>query len=78
VRDNRSLDRLHGQILLDGVVAQIIDHGTRVVVHAAIGGTVLEVSFSPSAAARLDIDSGGPIRLAIAESDIHIVAALQP
>ncbi len=76
VRENRSLDRLSGQILLDGSVAQIIDHGTRVVIHAMIGGTVLEISLSPSAAARLDIELGGPIRLAIAESDVHIVAAL--
>jgi molybdate transport system ATP-binding protein len=76
VRENRPLDRLRSQILLDGGVTQIIDHGTRVVIHAAISGTGLEISLSPSAAARLDIEPGGPIRLAIAESDIHVVSAL--
>jgi molybdate transport system ATP-binding protein len=76
VRENRPIDRLSGQILLDGGVTQIVDHGTRVVVHAAIAGSGLEVSLSPSAAARLDIEPGGPIRLAIAESDIHVVPAL--
>ncbi|MDQ3549470.1 MAG: ABC transporter ATP-binding protein [Chloroflexota bacterium] len=76
VRENRPLDRLRGQLLFDGAVAQIIDHGTRVVVHAAINGTILEISLSPSAAARLDIEPGGPIQLAVAESDIHIVPAL--
>jgi ABC-type Fe3+/spermidine/putrescine transport system ATPase subunit len=76
VRENRPIDRLSGQILLDGGVTQIVDHGTRVVVHAAIAGSSLEVSLSPSAAARLDIEPGGPIRLAIAESDIHVVPAL--
>jgi hypothetical protein len=76
VRENRPIDRLSGQILLDGGVTQIVDHGTRVVIHAAIAGGSLEVGVSPSAAARLDITLGGPIRLAIAESDIHVVSAL--
>jgi len=78
VRENRPIDRLARQILLDGHVTQIIDHGTRVVIHAAINGAALEVSLSPSAAGRLDIEPGGPIRLAIAASDIHIVPALTP
>ncbi len=76
VRENRSLDRLRGQILLDGTVSQIVDHGTRVVIYTAIRGNQLEVSLSPSAAARLDIEIDGPIRLAVAESDIHIVPTL--
>ena len=76
VRENRPLDRLRGQTLLDGTVSQIVDHGTRVVIYVGLGGNMLEVSLSPSAAARLDIEIGGPIRLAIAESDIHIVPAL--
>ncbi|HEX5166777.1 MAG TPA: ABC transporter ATP-binding protein, partial [Thermomicrobiales bacterium] len=76
VRENRPLDRLRNQILLDGSVTQIVDHGTRVVIYAAIRATMLEISLSPSAAARLDIEIGGPIRIAIAETDIHIVPAL--
>jgi ABC-type Fe3+/spermidine/putrescine transport system ATPase subunit len=76
VRENRPIDRLMNQILLDGGVSQIIDHGTRVVIHAVVRGTVLEISLSPSAASRLDIEPGGPIRLAIAESDIHIARTL--
>ena len=64
VRENRPIDRLRGQILLGGSVRQITDHGTRVVIDTAVAGTGLEVSLSPSAAARLDIEIGGPIRLA--------------
>lgn len=76
VREDRPIDRLRGQILLDGIVIQAVDHGTRVVIHVAVQGTSLELSLSPSAAARLDAEIGGPIRLAIAESDIHVVPAL--
>lgn len=76
VRENRPIDRLRGQTLLDGAVTQIVDHGTRVVIYVGLGGNMLEVSLSPSAAARLDIEIGGPIRLAIAENDIHIVPAM--
>lgn len=78
IREDRPIDRLRGQILLDGVVAQIIDHGTRVVIHVGVGGTMLEISLSPSAAARLDIGIGGPIRFAIAEPEVHIVPAKEP
>ena len=77
VRENRPLDRLRDQILLDGTISQVVDHGTRVVVHVLVHGGSLEVGLSPSAAMRLNIDPGTATRVAVAQDDIHVVPSLQ-
>lgn len=74
VRSDQSLDRLQGDVLLSGVTTDIIDLGTRIAVYADIQGTPLEISLSPTAAARLNLAVGLPIQLAIPPRDLHVVA----
>jgi molybdate transport system ATP-binding protein len=75
VRDDRSLDRLHGQTLLTGTASEIIDHGTRTIVYAEVNGQLLEIALSSSATQRLDLRPGQPLRLSVPPGELHVVRA---
>jgi molybdate transport system ATP-binding protein len=78
VHDDRPLDRPRQHILLEGVATQVVDHGTRVVVHVLVNGSPLEASLLPPAAGRLGIEPGATVQLAIARGDVHVVATPFP
>ena len=73
VRPGRSTDRLRNATMVSGMIADLIDHGTRIAVFATVHGTLLEVSLSPTAAGRLDLRAGNPIQLAILQAYLHVI-----
>lgn len=75
VREDRSLERLQDATVLDGTIADVVDHGTRVVVFARVGETLLQVSLSPTAAERLDLRIAEPIQLAVLRAYVHVIPA---
>jgi molybdate transport system ATP-binding protein len=74
VREDRPVERLRDDTMLDGVTSQIVDYGTRTIVHVDIRGVTLEISLSSTSTRRLELLSGQPIRLAIPPGDVHVVA----
>jgi molybdate transport system ATP-binding protein len=75
VRDDRPLDPLGFDNLVTGQVVEIVDHGTRCVLHVLVGDLPLEVSLSPVETARRRIRPGAQVRLSIPPASIHVVPA---
>jgi molybdate transport system ATP-binding protein len=73
VRPDGDLERLQGDTLFSGMIVDLIDYGTRIVVLVDVQGTALEVSLSPTASRRLGLQVGGSIRLAIRPEDVHLI-----
>jgi molybdate transport system ATP-binding protein len=69
------LDRLQGDVILDGTITDIVDHGIRIAVLVDINDVEIEVSISPTAARRLDLHPGQPVTVAIRPADVHVIAS---
>jgi hypothetical protein len=75
VESDRPLERFRHDLLVPGTTVDVIDHGTRTVVHIAVPGATIEASLAPSAAARRRLEPGAPITLAIPRVDVHVIPA---
>lgn len=75
VRSDSDRARVQHDTIFEGTTVDIIDHGTRVVVHVEVRDTRIEVSVSPTAARRLNLSTGSPIELAIRAEDVHLMAS---
>lgn len=73
VQPDRPLSRLRDDLIVSGVVEEILDYGVRTVVWVDVAGTVLEISLSPTAAMRQRLQVGDDVRLSIPHSDVHLM-----
>jgi molybdate transport system ATP-binding protein len=75
VRADKPLDPLRFDNLLTGTIAEIVDHGTRSVLHVLVNDARVEVSLSPVATVRRQIRAGAQVQLSIPPANVHVVAA---
>jgi len=76
VRPDSDPGRLQDDVMFDGTIDDLVDHGTRIAVLININGTRLEIALSPTASNRLALAPAQPIRIAIRPEDMHVIATL--
>lgn len=73
VQPDRPMSRLRDDLIVSGVVEEILDYGVRTVVWVDVDGSVLEISLSPTAAMRQRLARGDDVRLSIPHGDVHVM-----
>ncbi len=73
VREHVEISGLLQENILEGVIVDARDHGTYTAVVCCVQDGTLEVSLSPTAAARLHVQVGKAVRLSIPPPWIHLI-----
>lgn len=73
VHEDRPVERLRDDTVVEGVVAEVVDYGTRMLAHVAVQGVTLEVSLAATSTRRVELQAGQVVRLAIPPGDVHVV-----
>ena len=60
-------------VRFEGIVTDLIDHGTRIAVLLTVNTKTLEANLSPTESRRLELHPGMPVRIEIHPEDVHVI-----